>query len=128
VKLNHEELPTVIKLLGLKFGSEEDAARRLLDMYALKLICITRGARGSLLVATSGVSRHPGFRVKVADTVGSGDAFTACLAHHFARQASLDQINEAANRFAAWVASQPGGTPSLNERKLNDVLGQLRSA
>jgi fructokinase len=112
VKLNHEELLTTIRTLGLNSGSEEDAARRLLSAYGLKLVCITRGARGSLLVSPSGSASHPGFQVKVMDTVGTGDAFTACLVHHFVRGAPLDQINESANRFAAWVASQPGATPS----------------
>jgi len=122
VKLNHEELPTAIRLLGLKFGSEEDAARRLLDLYGLKLVCVTRGARGSLLISPSETASHPGFQVKVVDTVGAGDAFTACLAHHFARGVPLVQINESANRFAAWVASQPGATPPRDEQQLKKVL------
>lgn len=125
VKLNHEELARAINLLGFKFGSEEDAARRLLSAYGLKLVCVTRGVRGSLLAAPTGTVSHPGFRVKVADTVGAGDGFTACLAHHFVRGSSLEEINEAANRFAAWVASQPGGTPSLGEQRLDDVLAKL---
>jgi fructokinase len=125
VKLNHEELPRAMNLLGFKFGSEEDAARRLLSAYGLKLICVTRGVRGSLLVAPSGAASHPGFRVKVADTVGAGDGFTACLAHHFVRGARLEQINEAANRFAAWVATQPGGTPSLGKQRLDDALAKV---
>ena len=122
VKVNHEELPVVSHLLALKFGSEEAAARRLLDEYELKLVCVTRGGSGSLLVSTSGTSSHPGFRVQVADTVGAGDAFTACLAHHLARGASLETINENANRFAAWVASQRGGTPSLGKKTPQEAL------
>ena len=125
VKLNHEELSRAMNLLGLKFGSEEDAARRLRAIYGLKLICVTRGARGSLLVAPSGTTSHPGFRVKVVDTIGAGDGFTASLAHHFVRGASLEQINESANRFASWVASQAGGTPSLGGQKLEDVLARV---
>ncbi len=115
VKLNHEELPIATRLLGLKFGSEEDAARRLLSLYGLNLVCVTRGPRGSLLISPTETASHPGFPVKVADTVGAGDAFTACLAHHFVRGVPLEQINEYANRFAAWVASQPGATPSRDE-------------
>jgi len=125
VKLNHEELSRAMNLLGLKFGSEEDAARRLRAIYGLKLICVTRGARGSLLVAPSGTTSHPGFRVKVVDTIGAGDGFTAALAHHFVRGAPLEQINESANRFASWVASQAGGTPSLGGQRLEDVLAKV---
>ncbi|HEY7616462.1 MAG TPA: carbohydrate kinase [Terriglobales bacterium] len=122
VKLNHEELPVVCRLLGLACKDEESGARQLLRRYHLKLVCITRGAGGSLIVDPDVTSSHPGFCVKAVDTVGSGDAFTACLAHHYLRGASLEEINAAANRLAAWVASQLGGTPALNGRTLEDVL------
>jgi fructokinase len=112
----------VTNLLDFDYGNEETAARRLLKIYNLKLVCVTRGANGSLLVTPSATSTHAGFPVKVADTIGAGDAFTACLAHHFLRGASLDQINESANRFASWVASQPGATPPPDEHQLRKVL------
>jgi fructokinase len=115
VKLNHDELPIVMKLLGMSSDGEEISTRSLLERFGLQLVCVTRGARGSLLLSPSDSSSHNGFQVKVADTVGAGDAFTACLAHHYLRGASLEQINDAANRFAAWVASRPGATPSRDE-------------
>src|SRR5436190_777206 len=37
VKLNHEELPVVMNLIGLEFVNEEKAARQLLEVYELKL-------------------------------------------------------------------------------------------
>jgi len=58
---------------------------------------------------------HGGFHVKVADAVGAGDAFTACLAHHYVRGESLADISESANRFASWVATQVGATPLIHE-------------
>jgi fructokinase len=90
-------------------------------------VCVTRGARGSLLVNAQSSSEHPGFQVRVADTVGAGDAFTACLAHHLARGAPLDAINATANRFAAWVASRAGGTPALGARSLQQELSAVGS-
>ncbi len=72
VKLNHEELPRVMRLLELEHRGEEDSARRLLSSYDLKLVCITRGTNGSLLVSANERAEHPGFKVKVADTVGAG--------------------------------------------------------
>ncbi len=122
VKLNHEELPVVTQLLGFPFVNEEKAARQLLDAYGLQLVCVTRGGNGSQLVTPSACSSHESFPTKVADTVGAGDAFTACLAHHFLRGTALDRINESANRFAAWVASQPGATPLRDEAVLKEVL------
>ena len=130
VKLNHEELPKIIKLLqgDDKFGeheSEESSARQLLDLYQLRLVCVTRGSEGSLLIAQTDRSIHTGFRVKVADTVGAGDAFTASLVCEYLRGASLDQMNRAANRVGAWVASQNGATPAPNPDGIEQSLKQI---
>jgi fructokinase len=125
VKLNHEELPRVMDVLGLSRGqantSEESLARDLLRAYGLKLVCVTRAAAGSILVGADDTNEHPGFPVKVADTVGSGDAFTAALAHHVLRGSTLPTINEAANRMGAWVASKAGATPVLEPEMLDRV-------
>jgi fructokinase len=110
-KVNHEELPRVMDLLALEYERERASAERLRTSCGLKLVCVTRGCRGSLLVGETGMHEHPGFRVKVADTVGAGDAFTAGLAHHFLRKSSLAEMNKAANRLGAWVASHAGATP-----------------
>jgi fructokinase len=125
VKLNHEELPRIMRMFALEQRGEEDSARRLLSSYDLKLICVTRGTRGSLLVTADESSEHPGFRVKVADTVGAGDAFTAALVHGYLRGARLTQINETANRVGAWVASQSGATPAPPPGGLEQSLDEI---
>jgi fructokinase len=125
VKLNHEELPKIMRLLELKNSSESNSARLLLSSYNLKLVCVTRGATGSLLISTNETSEHPGFRVQVADTVGAGDAFTAALVRGYLRATPLDEINKSANRVGAWVASQPGGTPALRKGGLEETLAEV---
>jgi fructokinase len=125
VKLNDQELPRLAELLSLAGSSEEERARRLLEIYDLRLVCITRGAHGSLLVSKGESAAHEGFRVRVADTVGAGDAFTAALVHHYLRGASLLEINERANRVAAWVATQAGGTPSTGAHNLDEILAMI---
>jgi fructokinase len=112
VKLNHEELPRIMELLGFSPGDEVSSARRLAAEHQLKMVCVTRGPCGSLLVAGDhSVAEHPGYTVKVADTVGSGDAFTAALVNEYLQGSPLDQMNETANRVGAWVASQVGAMP-----------------
>lgn len=129
VKLNDEELPKIMKLGGLVYsaghGGEKSAAEKLLRLYDLELVCITRGNRGSLLVSESGSSEHAGFRVQVADTIGAGDAFTAGLAHEYLHGASLDGMNEVANLVGAWVASQPGATPAPKQGALENSLAEI---
>ncbi len=122
VKLNDQELLQVSFVLKLGIGTEEVLARRLLKEYDLRLVCITRGSRGSLLASEDQTVEHRGCRVKVADAVGAGDAFTACLAGHYIRGHSLNEISESANRFASWVATQTGATPAISSRQLQDIL------
>ena len=124
IKLNHDELPVVVQLLGIPFNDEESASASLLDAFSIKLVCVTRGAHGSLLVSRYGKHEHVGISAKVADTVGSGDAFTAALVYHHLRGASLAEMNEAANRMGAWVAGRIGATPARDEK----VLQAIRSA
>lgn len=125
VKLNDLELPQVARILALGGETAEDHARSLLERYGLRLVCITRGAHGSLLMSERQVATHNGLAVRVADTVGAGDAFTACLAHFYRRGASLSEINDVCNRFAGWVATQVGATPSTNSRQLEEILSGI---
>ena len=90
----------------------------------MRLVCITRGPHGSILVTAESDNQHPGFPVKIADTVGAGDAFTATLVHHALRGSSLATMNAAANRMGAWVASQEGAMPPADP----EVLAQVRVA
>ena len=124
-KLNDQELPQVSSLLNLGTGTEEVLAKRLLKECHLRLACITRGDRGSLIVSDEAVVEHQGFPVKVVDAVGAGDAFTACVAHHYLRGKSLQEISESANRFASWVATQPGATPTVSAEQLQNVLNGI---
>ena len=121
VKINDEELPQVCALLGFGRREERWNARQLLGTFNLKLVCVTRGARGSLLIEREEEFEHPGFPVTVCDTVGAGDSFTAALVHHYLRSASLARISEAANLLGSWVATQAGAMPKIDGNLLNDI-------
>jgi fructokinase len=127
IKLNHEEFPRFLELLQCPLKNTERtdvaAARWLCREFSLRLVCITRGGNGSLLVTEKSHDEHPGFSVKIADTVGAGDAFTAALVHHALRGSSLPVMNTAANRMGAWVASQEGAMPAADPA----ILAEVRS-
>jgi fructokinase len=126
VKLNDEELPKIMRLAKFPHKDELSSAQRLISAYDLKLLCITRGGRGSLLTRGKDVSEHPGFRVRVADTVGSGDAFTAGMVHEYLHGASLSLMNEVANLVGAWVASEVGAMPAPKRGALEHSLAEIR--
>jgi fructokinase len=122
MKVNTDEIAIVAKLLRIPFIYDElRAAHWLRDILGLKLVCITRGAKGSLIVSADETSEHPGYRIHVADTVGAGDAFTAALVYHYLRHASVPTLNEAANRMGAWVSSQVGATPPRDDFHLDKI-------
>jgi len=121
VKLNEQEFVYASSLV--RGGSDEiDTARRLLTEFDLQMVCITRGGRGSTLVTQFEVESHPGFSVPVADSIGAGDAFTACVAHYWRSQRTLREISEFANRLAAWITTQVGATPALTRSKLRELI------
>ena len=91
----------------------------------MELVSITRGGRGSLLVRKELRASIPDSRC-VADTVGSGDAFTAGLVHEYLHGASLDLMNEVANLVGAWVASEVGAMPTPKRGALEHSLAEIR--
>jgi fructokinase len=126
VKLNDEELPRIMNLFTFAHKDDLSSARNLLREYDLEVVCVTRGECGSLLVREHDCSVHPGFKVHVADTVGSGDAFTAGLVHEYLHGAPLDLMNEVANLVGAWVASEVGGMPTPKRGALEHSLAEIR--
>jgi len=128
MKMNDVEVPLVLGLLGLPGGdavesdppnadAERRGAERLLSEFPnLQMVAVTRGDRGSILVTRNEWHEHPGLPVKVADTIGAGDAFTAAMTHYLLRGADLATLNEAGNRWGGWVASQTGAMPPLADQ------------
>jgi fructokinase len=126
VKLNAEELSSAASMLALRASGEVKMARELLELFGLRLVAVTRGAAGSLLVSREEFDEHPGFRAEpVADTIGCGDAFAAALAHCLRRAAPLSLCNETANRVGAWLATQPGATPDADPATVARLLEGL---
>ena len=101
VKLNHEEVPRVKQLLEMSEGSDHLFCQSLIRQFELKWVCVTRGANGSLLCSPGDTHEHAGYRVKVKDTIGSGDAFTAGLVFEHLRHRPLAEMNETGNRMGA---------------------------
>ena len=113
VKCNDDELPVVAEILGLS-GPPERILRDLVARYSLRLAALTRGAKGSLLVTADGrASDLPGTPVDVVDTVGAGDAFTAAVTLGLLAGWPLARLHAHAERVAAFVCTQAGGTPPI---------------
>jgi fructokinase len=117
VKLNHDELAVLAGLLGLSGANESARLRDLRRRYGPELAALTRGAGGCLVQTDDEEVVVPGVPVRVVDTVGAGDAFTAGLLCRVLEGADLATAAAFANRLAARVAASPGGTPLLDREE-----------
>jgi fructokinase len=125
LKLNDDELPTLAAMLELAGGDFSTNTRKgmsaphkhqieqLADRFDLRVVALTRGANGSLLYQDGRWSDCPPRPVKVVDTVGAGDSFTAAMVLGLLHKMDLDEINQIANEVARYVCSQSGATPAL---------------
>lgn len=125
VKLNHDEVPKAAALLDLPAKDLRSFGREILGHFRLPLICITRGENGSLLLSPTEEHDHPGYRVKVRDAVGAGDAFTAGLVNQVLHGVPLAAANDFANRMGAWVASNSGAMPPVPDQGLLAALDEI---
>lgn len=108
LKLNDEELPVICGLLGIEASVAELASK-----FAFKLVALTRGSRGSLMLTPEESSEHEGYAAEVVDTVGAGDAFTAAMVVGLLEGMPLVAINDLANRVGSFVCSRKGAMPDM---------------
>lgn len=129
IKLNESELPIIADLLAFSASPtapgkdlSERLACTLLKKFDLKLVALTRGAQGTLLLTPTGrfeaeVPRYepePG-----ADSVGAGDACAAGILLGLVQRWSMDRTVHVANHLGAFVASRAGATPPLPQAVLD---------
>lgn len=114
VKLNEEELPVLAQMFKI-LGDSQDHLQYLLDIFNLKLIILTQGGNGSVLLSLDDVDIHPGFKTIIVDTVGAGDSFTAATVIGFIHGLSLKEINKHANKIATHVCQEQGAMVTIPE-------------
>ena len=113
LKLNEDELPLVASILGLS-GQERDIVRQLIEKYALKYLVYTHGADFSEVFSATGEYSHvPTPKVRVVDTVGAGDSFTAVFVTSILQGLSMAESHVRAVEVSAYVCTQNGAINPL---------------
>lgn len=114
IKINLDELD---KLKSFFFLSEEleSALKELLVKFDIDLICVTLGENGAVLFDGKEFNRCRTKPLKLADTVGAGDAFAAALCIGYCKKWKIEAINKFANEFAADICGVEGAVPEDDE-------------
>lgn len=113
LKINDEELITVNSMLGMGDIPAEESCRRLMERFGLDTLILTCGVNGSYVFAEEGMSFLGTPKVKVADTVGAGDSFTAAMCAGMLAGLPLKESHRAAVEVSAFVCTQNGAMPIL---------------
>lgn len=113
LKLNNDELPRLGDLLGLEDQDDESLARRLLQAFDLSTILVTCGAAGAWLLAKNGrrLTVKAEKTVRIIDSVGAGDGFSAIFILGKFYNWPLEQTISRADAFARAICGIQGAVP-----------------
>ncbi|MEZ4962981.1 MAG: carbohydrate kinase [Saprospiraceae bacterium] len=116
-KMNDDELDTIA---GWHNVSSSDAVKMdfIKKHYGLDSLLVTLGAKGAKFQNDQGLFSQTGFKVKVQDTIGSGDAFLGAFLSKFLIGASPSECLETACAAGAFVATKKGATPEYSPTEI----------
>jgi fructokinase len=121
LKLNLEELELLTGWFS-GYKTLEDRMEALQARFHIPTIVVTRGSQGAVLLREGRFHTHPGFRVEVADTVGSGDAFLAGLLFRLAAGTDPPAALAFASAMGALIASNHGPTPVYRPEDIERIM------
>lgn len=111
LKLNDEEIEVVKALLQIQ-GTPEEVCRQIIARYeTVKMVIFTCGAIGSYVFTADETSYVETPKVKVADTVGAGDSFTATFVAQYLKGKTIKDAHRIAVQASAFVCTQNGAMP-----------------
>ena len=126
LKINDEELDVVATMLlgeptipGHLIAEDAEKTRRicreLISRYDLDMLILTCGAIGSYVFTMEEESYITTPKVKVADTVGAGDSFTATFVAQLLLGKPIPEAHKKAVEVSAFVCTRNGAMPVLPE-------------
>ncbi len=116
LKLNEEELLELATMFSLETSKEQMIIEWVFGQYPAKTILLTRGEKGVSAITPDERKDIDGINVKVKDTVGSGDAFSAGFIMEYIKSGDLMCAAQKGNELGAYVATRSGAVPEINEQ------------
>ena len=118
IKFNDEELYEISSYLGSTYKNLEKNIYFIAKETNTKQICVTKGEHGAVLLIENKFYYNSGYKIKVADTVGSGDSFLASLIHKLLKKEHPQESIDFACAVGALVAQNKGANPVISEEDI----------
>lgn len=110
LKINEDELNVLCDLFNVA-GDETNRCKTLIVLFSLDIVILTKGSEGSNIITEMNSSFLTTPKVKVEDTVGAGDAFTAAFVASYLNGESIETAHRHAVNVAAYVCTKKGAMP-----------------
>lgn len=110
LKINEDELNVLCDLFNVA-GDETNRCKTLIVLFSLDIVILTKGSEGSNIITEMNSSFLTTPKVKVEDTVGAGDAFTAAFVASYLNGESIETAHRHAVNVAAYVCTKMGAMP-----------------
>jgi fructokinase len=122
VKLNEAEMSSIAAIAGFPASGIESFCAQGAARFGWDAVAVSLGANGCAVWRGGEYAEAPGYKVRVSDTVGAGDAFSAAVLHGLCLRWRAGAVADFANQLGSLIASRPGGMPhwTMDELRIPD--------
>jgi fructokinase len=131
LKMNEEEAETISCLFSgtastcKPLFSYETFCRQVCEKYPeISVICITKGPRGAAIYHKGIYEEVETIPVRVEDTVGAGDAFSAGFLYTYLSGYGVSKAASVACILGTYVASKPGSVPEYSKELIEKLKAE----
>jgi fructokinase len=121
LKMNIAELELITGWFS-QFTSTEDRIKLIQERFKIDTVIITMGGDGAIVNDNGQLHRHPGFKVTVADTIGSGDSFLSGFLYQLINGSSVPDALVFASGIGAFIATQEGACPDYEISQVTNLV------
>lgn len=122
IKFNDDELFEIAGYLKSTHKSLEQNIKFIAKETNTEAVCVTLGSHGAVLFWENKFYYNCGFKVKVIDTVGSGDSFLASLIVKLLDEKDPQFALNYACAVGAIVAQYEGANPIIQQSEIDEFL------
>ena len=127
VKMNLAELELITGWFA-EYKSIEERMQLIQDKFKIRSVIVTMGSDGAIVNFRGSWHRHPGLKVQVADTIGSGDSFLAAFLSQIINEKEPEEALVFASGLGALVASKTGGWPEYTISEIEKLISDKDAA